>query len=141
MVPQPPTTLFCSGAATTVTVPQLSVAVTVGAVGIAMQSTDTSAGALVNTGAVLSSTVMVCVRVVELPHWSVAVQDLTMVPQPPTTLFCSGAATTVTVPQLSVAVTVGAVGIALQSTDTLAGALVNTGAVLSVNGDGLCMSC
>src|SRR5688500_20243492 len=131
MVPQPPTTLFCSGAATTVTVPQLSVAVTVGAVGIALQSTATSAGALVNTGAVLSSTVDRWGVVEGLRHWSVAVRDLTMVPQPPTTLFCSGAAKTVTVLQLSVAVTVGAVGIALQSTATSAGALVNTVAVLS----------
>src|SRR5688572_33487424 len=117
MVPQPPTTLFCSGAATTVTVPQLSVAVTVGAVGIALQSTATSAGALVNTGAVLSSTVMESGRAAGRQNWSVAVEDLTMVPQPPTTLFCSGAATTVTVPQLSVAVTVGAVGIALQRSE------------------------
>src|SRR5688572_33336152 len=100
MVPQPPTTLFCSGAATTVTVPQLSVAVTVGAVGIALQSTATSAGALVNTGAVLSSTVMRSEERRVGKEWSVAVQDLTMVQQQPTTLFCTGAATTVTVPQL-----------------------------------------
>src|SRR5688572_1917562 len=121
MVPQPSTTLFTSVKLTVIVGSQLSVAVTVGAVGIAPQSTVTAAGTFAKTGAVLSVTVIVCVAVAILLQLSVAVQVRVMVPQPSTTLFTSVKVTVIVGSQLSVAVTVAAVGMAPQSTVTLVG--------------------
>src|SRR5688572_13711335 len=110
---------------------QLSVAVTVAAVGIAPQSTVTLAGALSKVGGVLSVTVIVCVAVAVLPQLSVAVQVRVIVPQPSTTLFTSTMLTVIVGSQLSVAVTVAAVGIAPQSTEVFAGTPTRVGAVRS----------
>src|SRR5918994_854988 len=132
MVPQPSTTLFTSGKLTVIVGSQLSVAVTLAAVGTAAQSTVTLAGTPAKTGAVLSVTVIVWVAVAVLLQLSVAVQVRVMVPQPSTTLFTSGKLTVIVGSQLSVAVTLAAVGTAAQSTVTLAGTPAKTGAVLSV---------
>jgi hypothetical protein len=59
IVPQPSTTLFTSVKPTVIVGSQLSVAVTVAAVGIAPQSTVMLAGRLAKIGAVLSVTVIV----------------------------------------------------------------------------------
>src|SRR5688572_32819264 len=118
MVPQPSTTLFTSVKLTVIVGSQLSVAVTLAAVGIAPQSTVTLAGTLAKTGAVLSVTVMVCEAVTVLLQLSVAVHVLVMVPQPSTTVEVSVNVTVIVGSQLSVAVTVAAVGMAPQSTVT-----------------------
>ena len=60
-----------------VTFPQLSVAVNVGAIGILSQSTKPSSGkSPVNTGGVVSWTVIVWTWVLSFPQVSVAVQVL-----------------------------------------------------------------
>src|SRR5688572_16675816 len=131
MVPQPSTTLFTSVKLTVIVGSQLSVAVTVAAVGIAPQSTVVLAGTLAKTGTVLSVTVMVCVAVAVLLQLSVAVHVRVIVPQPSTTLFTSVKLTVIVGSQLSVAVTIAAVGIAPQSTVVFAGTPTGVGAVRS----------
>src|SRR4029078_3732746 len=95
----------------------------------APQSTVASAGTPTSTGAGLSCTVIVCVAVVVFSHTSVAVHVLVIVPQPFLTLLAVSAYTTWTVAsQLSVAVTVGGVMSAPQSTVASAGTPTSTGA-------------
>src|SRR5918993_1541975 len=96
----------------------LSVPVTLTAVGTAAQSTVVLAGTPAKTGSVLSVTVIVCVAVAVLAQLSVAVQVRVIVPQPSTTLFTSIKLTVIVGSQLSVAVTLAAVGTAAQSTVT-----------------------
>ena len=88
---------------------------------IAPQSTVTvAAGIPTSTGASVSVTVMVWVKVVTLPQSSVAVHVLTISPQPLTTVLdTSWKFTGTSVSQLSVAVTAATAGISLQSTVTV----------------------
>ena len=58
---------------------QLSVAVSVGATGTASHSTLVSSGQLSNTGACVSTTVIVCSQVEKFPQLSVAVHVRTSV--------------------------------------------------------------
>jgi hypothetical protein len=62
-----------SAEVTTGAASQLSVAVNVAALGTALHSTVTFAGAALSTGAVVSCTVTNCCAVLLLPQWSVAV--------------------------------------------------------------------
>jgi hypothetical protein len=102
---------------------------------LALHSTVTFAGDVVNVGEVESSTVMVCVYVVALPLSSVAVQTLVITelfPTPSTVVSAYVIATLVS--QLSVATAVPVADgseLALHSTVTLAGDVVNVGAVVS----------
>src|SRR5688572_14911189 len=89
------------------------------------------AGTPFNIGAILSSTVMVCVAVTSLPQASVAVHVLVIVPQPSVTLRDSVKMTGTSVSQLSVAVTTAGAGTAPHSAVMFAGTPTSTGAILS----------
>ena len=114
---------------------QLSVAV--GAVNVStLHSAVTSARVATSaTGAVVSTTVIVCVYVLALPLTSVAVQTLVITELFPTPATVVSAEVIVTAPpQLSVAAAVPVAEVSVgasHSTVTLAGAVVNTGAVTS----------
>src|SRR5690606_33341970 len=102
----------------TVAEPQLSFAVNVCATGMLSHSTVISLGnASTNVGAVVSSTVIVCVWMVVSPHSSVAVQVRAMVwlfaQLPAVTTSCTD---TVAEPQLSFAVNVSVLGMLSHST-------------------------
>jgi hypothetical protein len=103
----------------------------------ASHSTVTLAGEVVNVGAVLSRTVMVCVYVVALPLSSVAVQTLVItesLPSPSTVVSAEVIVTLVSQLSLAAAVPSAVVVVAAShSTVTLAGDVVNVGAVLSSN--------
>jgi hypothetical protein len=104
---------------------------------VGLQPKVTLAGTLVNTGAVLSSVhVTVVDAVAVLPHASRAVNTLVWEREQPLLVIGPSFEVTVGVPQASVAdaaphalLSCSAVG--LQPKVTLAGTLVNTGAVLS----------
>jgi glucan phosphoethanolaminetransferase (alkaline phosphatase superfamily) len=112
---------------------QLSVAVTVAALGIAEHSTVVFAGTPTKTGAVLSSTVITWLAVDVLLQLSTAVQVLVkMYPSEHEPFVRTSTIVTVGVAsQLSVAVTMAALGIAEHSTVVFAGTPTKTGAVLS----------
>src|SRR5918993_1076922 len=131
IVPQPSATVDTSLNVTGTSKSQLSVAVTVAGAGTAPHWAVIAAGTLFNTGAIISSTVMTCVAVVVLPHASVAVHVLVMVPQPSTTVDTSLKVTGTLRSQLSVAVTVAAPGIAPHCAVTFAGTPTSTGAMIS----------
>src|SRR6266542_4116940 len=113
--------------------PQASVAVGVAKDGVAGHSMVVGPGSAEMTGAVLSSTIMVWLAVLELPHGSVAVQVRV------TEYFCGQAAGVVTSakvnvavpPQASVAVGVAKEGVAGHSMVEGPGSAEMTGAVLS----------
>ena len=112
----------------------MSVAVNTSAAGILSHSTVASAGsASTNVGAVVSSTVIVCVWVIWLPHSSIAVHDLTKVYSESQALsVLSSLKTTEPSVQLSVAVIVSGVGTLSHSTVMSVGkASLKTGAVVS----------
>src|SRR4029453_5063934 len=104
---------------------------TVSTTGIFSHLTVASAGTPASTGGVLSTTVKVCVAVVVLPHASVAVQVLVIVPQPSKTDEVPENVTGTVGSQLSVAVTVAAAGILSHCTVAFAGTPASTGGVLS----------
>jgi hypothetical protein len=110
----------------------LSLAVTLAAAGTASQETVTAAGTPLNTGAVVSLTVMVWLQLALLPLLSVAVQlrVITLLQLEPGTLWLSLKLTATTPSQLSVAVTLAAAGTALEhcTLAVAAGQPLNTGA-------------
>ena len=117
---------------------QLSVAAAVpnaSVVVAASHSTVTLAGNEVNLGAVVSTTVIVCVYVVALLFSSVAVQTLVITelfPVPETVVSADVIVTLVSQLSVAVAIPVSDVSVlALHSTVKLAGELVNVGAVVS----------
>ena len=118
----------------TVTMPQLSVAVTelVAALGTSASHWTVTADGHVTTGGVVSLTVIACVHVVELPQVSVARYVRVMVRghEPDDT---SPTNVTVTAPQLSVAVTddVAAVGTSASHCTVTAEGHVTAGGVVS----------
>ena len=115
------------------TVPQASVAIAVPKDGVSGHSMVVAAGIVVNTGAVLSSTVITCDAVAVLPQASVAVNvlvtvySLAHVPGVEASLVVM-----FTVPQASLAIAVPKDGVSGHSIVAAAGIVVNTGAVLSV---------
>src|SRR6187431_1613403 len=114
------------------TVPQASVAIAVPKDGVSGHSMVVAAGIVVNTGAVLSSTVITCDAVAVLPQASVAVNVLVTVyslAQVPGAL--ASVVVMFTVPQASVAIAVPKDGVSGHSMVVAAGIVVNTGAVLS----------
>jgi hypothetical protein len=115
------------------TVPHASVAVGVPKVGVKGHSMVAAAGTEVNTGAVLSVTVITCEAVAVLPQASVAVNVLVTIDS---LAQVPGVVASVevidTVPHASVAVGVPKVGVKGHSMVAAAGTEVNTGAVLSV---------
>src|SRR4029079_1760501 len=114
------------------TVPQASLAIAVPNDGVSGHSIVVSAGIVVNTGAVLSSTVITCDAVAVLPQASVAVNvlvtvySLAHVPGVEASLVVM-----FTVPQASLAIAVPKDGVSGHSIVAAAGIVVNTGAVLS----------
>src|SRR5688572_8717725 len=114
------------------TVPQASVAVGVPNDGVKGHSIVAAAGIVVNTGAVLSSTVIVCVAVAVLPQASVAINVLVTVYSLAQVPGVEASVDVIaTVPQASVAVGVPNDGVKGHSIVAAAGIVVNTGAVLS----------
>ena len=109
---------------------QLSFAITIAAVGIKEQSTVTSFGTFTKTGTSLSSTVIIWISVTVLLHESVAVHVRVIVYGQPVDIFSEKITATFGV-QLSLAVTIAATGIELQSTVTSFGTFAKTGASLS----------
>jgi len=113
---------------------QLSVAVTVASPGIESHSTVILVGTPESTGAVVSTTVRVCVATIVFKETSVEDQMRSMLnesAQAPR--FVTAEKSTVTVgSQLSVAVTVASPGIELHSTVMLVGTPESTGAEVSV---------
>ena len=109
---------------------QLSLAVTIAAAGIEAQSTVTSFGIFAKTGASLSSTVIIWVPVTTLLQESLAVQVRVIVYGQPVEMFSAKTTTTFGV-QLSLAVTLAAVGIDSQSTVISFGTFAKIGKVLS----------
>src|SRR4029079_587700 len=115
------------------TVPHASLAVGVPNDGVSGHSMVAATGTEVNTGAVLSVTVIVCDAVAVLPHASVAINVLVRVyslAQVPGAL--ASVEVIDTVPHASLAVGVPNVGVSGHSMVAAAGTEVNTGAVLSV---------
>ena len=112
---------------------QLSVAVKVAAVGTASQLTVMFAGAVLNTGAVLSSTVMTCFLMLTFPHTSVAVQVLVTLYSPAQSpvVVTSADVKVNALPQASVAVATANTGVAGQLMVDIAGKVAITGAVIS----------
>src|SRR6186997_1084772 len=114
------------------TLPHASLAVGVPNVGVSGHSMVAATGTEVNTGAVLSSTVITCEAVAVLPHASVAINVLVRVYS---LVQVPGALASVevidTLPQASLAVGVPNVGVSGHSMVAAAGTEVNTGAVLS----------
>src|SRR6187399_1712696 len=114
------------------TVPQASLAIAVPKDGVSGHSIVAAAGIVVNTGAVLSSTVITCDAVAVLPQASVAVNvlvtvySLAHVPGVEASLVVM-----FTVPQASLAIAVPKDGVSGHSIVAAAGIVVNTGAVLS----------
>src|SRR6187551_115540 len=114
------------------TVPQASLAIAVPNDGVSGHSIVAAAGIVVNTGAVLSSTVITCDAVAVLPQASVAVNvlvtvySLAQVPGVEASLVVM-----FTVPQASLAIAVPKDGVSGHSIVAAAGIVVNTGAVLS----------
>src|SRR6476661_1672783 len=115
------------------TVPHASLAVAVPNEGVKGHSMVAAAGTEVNTGAVLSSTVITCEAVAVLPQASVAINvlvrvySLAQVPGAEASLLVM-----LTVPHASLAVAVPNDGVSGHSMVAAAGTEVNTGAVLSV---------
>src|SRR5207342_695587 len=115
------------------TAPHASLAVGVPKHGVKGHSMVAAAGTEVNTGAVLSVTVIVCEAVAVLPQASVAINvlvrvySLAHVPGVDASLVVI-----VTVPQASLAIAVPNAGVSGHSMVVAAGIVVNTGAVLSV---------
>src|SRR5207342_1370990 len=115
------------------TVPHASLAVAVPNDGVNGHSMVAAAGTEVNTGAVLSSTVITCEAVAVLPHASVAINVLVRVyslAQVPGAL--ASLVVILTVPHASLAVAVPKLGVKGHSMVAATGTEVNTGAVLSV---------
>src|SRR5678815_806645 len=114
------------------TLPQASLAVGVPNVGVSGHSMVAARGTEVNTGAVLSSTVITCEAVAVLPQASVAINVLVRVYS---LVQVPGALASVevidTLPQASLAVGVPNVGVSGHSMVAARGTEVNTGAVLS----------
>src|SRR6476646_9110593 len=115
------------------TVPHASLAVAVPNDGVNGHSMVAATGTEVNTGAVLSSTVIVCEAVAVLPHASVAlnvlvrVYSLAQVPGADASVEVM-----LTAPHASLAVGVPKLGVKGHSMEAAAGTEVNSGAVLSV---------
>src|SRR6185503_9556071 len=115
------------------TVPHASLAVGVPKLGVKGHSMVAATGTEVNTGAVLSVTVIVCDAVAVLPHASVAINVLVRVyslAQVPGAL--ASVEVIDTVPHASLAVGVPNDGVSGHSMVAATGTEVNTGAVLSV---------
>ena len=114
------------------TAPHASLAVGVPNDGVSGHSIVAAAGTEVNTGAVLSSTVIVCEAVAVLPQASVAINVLVRVYS---LAHVPGAEASVevmlTAPHASLAVGVPKLGVKGHSMVAAAGTEVNTGAVLS----------
>ncbi len=131
IVPQPSTTEFVSLNCTDSVGSQASVAVTLGAAGIAVHSTVTSAGIPTSVGATESTTVIVWLAVAVFAQLSVTDHVRTIVPQPSVTESASLNRTDSVESQASVAVTLGAAGIAVHSTVVSAGTPRSVGATVS----------
>src|SRR4249919_1162185 len=115
------------------TAPHASLAVGVPKLGVKGHSMVAAAGTEVNTGAVLSSTVITCEAVAVLPQASVAINVLVRVyslAQVPGELV--SVEVMLTAPHASLAVGVPKLGVKGHSMVAAAGTEVNTGAVLSV---------
>src|SRR6187431_1622173 len=114
------------------TLPHASLAVAVANDGVGVHFMVAAAGTEVNTGAVLSSTVITCEAVAVLPHASVAINVLVRVYS---LAHVPGALASVevmlTAPHASLAVGVPNVGVSGHSMVAATGTEVNTGAVLS----------
>src|SRR6187397_2711323 len=124
--------LVVTSADVMVTPPQASVAVAVANDGVSGHSMVVAAGNALNTGAVLSSTVITCDAVAVLPQASVAVNVLVRVYSlAHAPLVVTSADVMVTPPQASVAVAVANDGVSGHSMVVAAGNALNTGAVLS----------
>jgi hypothetical protein len=136
LFPVPETVVSADVIVTLVSQLSVAVAVPVSDVSVlALHSTVTLAGELVNVGAVVSTTVIVCVYVVALLFSSVAVQTLVITelfPVPATVVSADVIVTLVSQLSVAVAIPVSDVSVlALHSTVKLAGELVNVGAVVS----------
>ena len=124
--------LVVTSADVMVTAPQASLAVAVAKDGVSGHSMVVAAGNALNTGAVLSSTVIVCDAVAVLPQASVAVNVLVRVYSlAHAPLVVTSADVMVTAPQASLAVAVAKDGVSGHSMVVAAGNALNTGAVLS----------
>src|SRR6186713_1478525 len=124
--------LVVTSADVMVTAPQASLAVAVAKDGVSGHSMVVAAGNALNTGGVLSSTVITWEAVAVLPQASVAVNVLVRVyslAQAP--LVVTSADVMVTAPQASLAVAVAKDGVSGHSMVVAAGNALNTGGVLS----------
>src|SRR5678810_177660 len=124
--------LVVTSADVMVTAPQASLAVAVAKDGVSGHSMVVAAGNVLNTGGVLSSTVITWEAVAVLPQASVAVNVLVRVyslAQAP--LVVTSADVMVTAPQASLAVAVAKDGVSGHSMVVAAGNALNTGGVLS----------
>src|SRR6187399_690837 len=124
--------LVVTSADVMVTAPQASLAVAVAKDGVSGHSMVVAAGNALNTGGVLSSTVITWEAVAVLPQASVAVNVLVRVYSlAHAPLVVTSADVMVTAPQASLAVAVAKDGVSGHSMVVAAGNALNTGGVLS----------
>src|SRR5207342_1802424 len=124
--------LVVTSADVIVTAPQASLAVAVANDGVSGHSMVVAAGNALNTGGVLSSTVIIWEAVAVLPQASVAVNVLVRVYSlAHAPLVVTSADVIVTAPQASLAVAVANDGVSGHSMVVAAGNALNTGGVLS----------